>query len=111
MPKSHLRQLVKLIRVFSLTGGVRLWCALTFQMWFRSGLLSLDIPGFAAPVYLRRRDLPIFWQILVMQEYAIDSMPQVSRTMDTYRRILSEGNKPVIVDCGGHIGLSDRKST
>ena len=55
---------------------------------------------------MRQQDLPIFWQILVMKENDFQSLPQAKRVSDTYKKILSEGNQPIIVDCGGHIGLS-----
>src|ERR1700678_2218138 len=106
MPKSRLRQLLKFIRVFGFIGGVRLWCALVTQSGSDDSLLKLHVPGLMAPIHLRGRDLPIFWQIMVMQENDFQSLPQASPVNDVYRKILSEGNRPVIVDCGGHIGLS-----
>ncbi len=104
MPKSRLRQLLKFMRVFGIAGGIRLWFALLLQ--YNSKLLKLPVPGLAAPIHLRPTDLPIFWQILVMQENDFDSLPQASRVKEAYKAILSEGHKPVIVDCGGHIGTS-----
>jgi len=106
MPKSSLRQLLKFVGVFGITSGIRLWCALSLQLWFSSGLLKLNVPGLAAPVHLRRRDLPIFWQILVIQEYDFEAFPQASRAKGAYRSLLADGKEPTIVDCGGHIGLS-----
>jgi FkbM family methyltransferase len=106
MPTSRLRQLLKFIRVFGVAGGIRLWVNLLMQTASSSELLELNVPGLAAPIHLRRRDLPIFWQILVMQENDFQSLPQARRMKDIYRQTLSEGKKPLIVDCGGHIGLS-----
>jgi FkbM family methyltransferase len=107
MPKSSLRQLIKFIRVFGIIAGTRLWLGLLLkQLRFRSGLIAIKIPGLAAPIHLRRQDLQIFWQIMVMQENDFQSLPEASRELAFYKQILSEGNKPVIVDCGGHIGLS-----
>ena len=106
MPKSRLRQLLKFIRVFGMTGGIRIWLSLVVQTDFQSGPIRLQLPGLAAPIQLRKQDLPIFWQIMVMKENDFHSLPQASRADDTYRKILSEGNRPIIVDCGGHIGLS-----
>lgn len=106
MPQSRLRQLLKFIRVFGFMGGLRLWCALVMQMRSRSKILELRVPGFAAPIRLRRADLPIFWQILVMQENDFHALPQARWVQDAYASILAEGNRPVIVDCGGHVGLS-----
>jgi FkbM family methyltransferase len=105
MPSS-LRQLLKFIRVFGLSGGVRLWCSLRLQTMRGSSLLTLGVPGLAAPIRLRPRDLPIFWQIMVMQEYSIEALPQAARVNEAYRGALSRGHRPLIVDCGGHIGFS-----
>jgi predicted O-methyltransferase YrrM len=43
---------------------------------------------------------------MVMQEYDLQSLPQAGWAKDAYRGALSEGDRPVMVDCGGHIGLS-----
>jgi FkbM family methyltransferase len=106
MPESRLRQLLKFVRVFGITGGTRLWLSLTFQMSFQSGPLTLHLPNMPAPIHLRRHDLPIFWQIMVMKENDFHSLPQAASVTADYAKILAEGKKPVIVDCGGHIGLS-----
>jgi FkbM family methyltransferase len=106
MPKSRLRQLLKFIKVFGIGGGVRLWLSLLMQAGRTSGTLQLNLPGLAAPLRLRERDLPIFWQIMVMKENDFASLTQATEVRSVYNQILSEGNKPVIVDCGGHIGLS-----
>lgn len=104
MPKSRLRQLLKFIRVFGITGGIGLWFSLLMQS--NAASLVLRVPGMAAPIHLRQRDLPIFWQILVMQENDFQSLPQAARMSTIYKRILAEGKRPLIVDCGGHIGMS-----
>jgi FkbM family methyltransferase len=106
MPKSRLRQLLKFIRVFGMTAGIRVWLSLLIQTDFQSGPIQLRLPGLLAPIQLRRHDLPIFWQIMVMKENDFHSLPQADGAADAYKKILSEGNRPVIVDCGGHIGLS-----
>jgi len=104
MPESRLRQLLKFIRVFGIAAGFRVWFSLLRQA--DSGLIKLNIPYLPAPIQMRQQDLPIFWQILVMKENDFQSLPQAQRVSDTFKKILSEGNQPVIVDCGGHIGLS-----
>jgi FkbM family methyltransferase len=106
MPTSRLRQLIKFVRVFGITAGIRLWYALLIQSRSSSELLELNVPCLAAPIHLRHRDLPIFWQILVMQENDFHSLPQAARTADCYKQILADGKRPLIADCGGHIGLS-----
>ena len=94
------------MRLFGFIGGLRLWCSLTGQLLSSSETLDLRVPGIKAPIHLRRRDLPIFWQIMVMRENDFEKLPQAARVRDALQGLLSEGLKPVIVDCGGHIGLS-----
>lgn len=106
MPTSRLRQLIKFVRVFGVLAGCRIWCSLQLQSRTSPGLLELRVPGLEAPIHLRPQDLPIFWQILVMQENDFKSLPQAARTMEIYRQALAEGKRPIIIDCGGHIGLS-----
>jgi FkbM family methyltransferase len=107
MPKSRLRQLLKLVRVFGMAAGIRLWLGLCMQQIVPgSQPLALVLPGLRAPVSLRRPDLEILWQIMIMQENDFSSLPQAARVNEIHNRILAEGKKPVIVDCGGHIGLS-----
>ena len=106
MPSSPLRQLLKFIRVFGLMSGVRLWTELTWQRRGRRSLLTLKVPGLAGPLHLRRRDLAIFWQIMVMRENDFGNLPQTTRIQESYKSILGEGNRPVVIDCGGHVGLS-----
>jgi FkbM family methyltransferase len=43
---------------------------------------------------------------MIMREYDFQSFPQTSRVAAKYQAILSQGRKPVIIDCGGHVGLS-----
>lgn len=106
MPSSLLRQLLKFIRVFGLLNGGRLWADLTWQLRRRQGLLTLKVPGLAGPLHLRNRDLPIFWQIMVMRENDFGPIPQATRIQESYKGILAAGNRPVVMDCGGHVGLS-----
>lgn len=89
-----------------MVGGLRLWLSLQIQSRMRSGLLELNVPGVEGTLRVRKTDLPIFWQILVMREYLFEALPQNQRVRDAYRAILARGKKPVIVDCGGHIGFS-----
>jgi FkbM family methyltransferase len=93
--------------VFGLGAGIRLWTSLFLQQMGSGGnLLAIRIPGLAAPIQLRRQDMEIFWQIMVMQENDFQAWPQASRANGVYKKIVSELHRPVVVDCGGHIGLS-----
>jgi len=106
MPSSRLRQLLKFIRVFGIAGGIRLWFSLHLQLMRGAALLTLDVPGRDAAIQLRPRDLPIFWQIMVMRENDFDSLPQAAAVQARYKELSTEDCRPVVVDCGGHVGLS-----
>lgn len=107
MPPSRLRQLIKFIRVFGLAPGSRLWWAvLRHRADSQTGRIHLPVPGLIAPLQVRERDLPIFWQIWVMRENDFGGMSQSAGVQALYRQSLSSGRTPVIVDCGGHVGLS-----
>jgi FkbM family methyltransferase len=43
---------------------------------------------------------------MVMEEYDLKAIPQTDRVKSAYEAVLFEGKKPVIIDCGGHVGLS-----
>lgn len=105
MPPSRLRQLLKFVRVFGVSGGLRLWWSLIRQQNAKN-TLELPVPGLRAPLRVRPRDLPIFWQIWVMRENDFSALPQAKHIQAIYQGMLAEGKKPVIVDCGAHIGLS-----
>lgn len=99
------------IRRFGVINGVRL----LFQI---EGLRQLPqkseqikqylCPGFNAPIHLRNciGDHAIFWQCLVMNQYDFSHFPQAERLNEKYHDILSSGQTPLIIDCGGNIGLS-----
>ncbi len=106
MPPSRVRQLLKFLRVFGWSGGLRLWCSLLWQSATHAKELKLQVPGLPGPLHLRPRDLPIFWQIMVMQENDFSSLPQARQVSNAYRNIQADGRTPIIVDCGGHVGLS-----
>ena|SRR5579875_1111135 len=105
MPPSRLRQLMKFVRVFGISGGLRLWMTL-LRHGKKPGLVRLPVPGLAAPLTMRPRDLPIFWQIWVMRENDFSSLPQGRGVKASYEAMLAAGQTPLILDCGGHVGLS-----
>lgn len=106
MPPSRLRQLLKFIRVFGLGAALRLWWVLLRGADAQTGLLRLPVPGLSSPLTLRERDLPIFWQIWVMRENDFSKLAQAAQVSSTYNAMLRGGHTPVVVDCGGHVGLS-----
>lgn len=66
------------------------------------------VPGFEAPIWLRDSvpDHAIFWQVMVMRQYDLAEFHQTARLRSAYDAMIREGRRPVIIDCGGNIGLS-----
>jgi FkbM family methyltransferase len=66
------------------------------------------VPGNAAGVWLRpsTADWHVYDQIFIAQHYDLASLPQSSRLLAEYAKLLASGKKPVIIDCGANIGLS-----
>ncbi|MEO3471557.1 FkbM family methyltransferase [Roseomonas sp. CAU 1739] len=69
---------------------------------------SLRVPGFARPAWLRpaAKDLAIFQQVFVKREYDMAEAVQYRHIQDTYRDMLRRGERPLIIDCGAHVGFS-----
>lgn len=70
--------------------------------------ISLFVPGYTTPIFLRDTvaDRSTFWQCLVLRQYGISHFPQYRRLMDYYDELLRRGEVPLIIDCGGNIGLA-----
>jgi FkbM family methyltransferase len=70
----------------------------------------VTVPGFTAPVHLRpnRSDYSIFWQSIVRKQYDLAKFDQTSELMRRADAMRAGGQVPLILDCGGNIGLSVR---
>lgn len=53
-----------------------------------------------------KNDLSISKQIFQFEHYAIDPLPRADEIRGEYQRILDAGQTPLIIDCGGNIGMS-----
>ena len=53
-----------------------------------------------------KNDLSIAKQIFQEEHYNIDVMPRADEIRDEYASILAAGKTPLIIDCGGNIGMS-----
>ena len=71
-------------------------------------IAAYKVPGYGSPIYLRNcvGDHAIFWQCLVMNQYDFSQFPQSKRLNEIYADSVNAGTTPVIIDCGGNIGLS-----
>ena len=69
---------------------------------------SYSVPGYPAPIHLRESvsDHAIFWQCIVERQYDMHRFPHGARLMEAYRAALAAGRQPLIIDCGGNVGLS-----
>jgi FkbM family methyltransferase len=68
-----------------------------------------NVPGLSAPVYLRAcvGDHATFWQCIVRGQYDFNNFPQALRIWDKYAELVASTQcPPLIIDCGGNIGLS-----
>lgn len=66
------------------------------------------IPNYQHTIHLRNTvsDHAIFWQCMVMEQYSISHFPHSRQLDQVYNNIISKNKTPVIIDCGGNIGLS-----
>lgn len=107
--KNAFLKLPNYIRRFGVADGVRLAAAIERTVSQKSHeQRGYRVPGYEQPVWLRETvaDHAIFWQCLVMEQYAFDRFPQSHRLEEQYQSRVSAGEQPIIVDCGANIGLS-----
>ena len=96
-------------RAFGLFDGLRLLLQVEGDLPARSTRVrQYRVPGYPAPIALRdsRSDHAIFWQCLVMRHYDLARFPQSERVLDVYRARVARGERPLVIDCGGNIGLA-----
>ncbi len=73
-----------------------------------AGVASVVLPGILAPLVLRRGtvDVDVFGQIFIDREYDARHLPQWKALDRHYQAISRRGKRPLIVDCGAHIGMA-----
>ena len=99
------------VRRFGFLHGLRL--LVQIEKWGQlpqksDRVAAYKVPGYVSPIYLRNcvGDHAIFWQCLVMNQYDFSQFPQSQRLHERYSILVETGAAPVIIDCGGNIGLS-----
>ncbi|MEQ9061253.1 MAG: FkbM family methyltransferase [Gammaproteobacteria bacterium] len=106
----RLSKLPKYLKAFGIVPGLRLWRQVELRCQANAGLglRRLDVPGYEAPIHLRATtaDHATFWQCMVMEQYDFFAFPQAQHLMRAYRKMLDEGEKPLVIDLGGNIGLA-----
>lgn len=108
-PRALLPWLPNYLKAFGPAAGL-LTYARVLRMAARGGAepSPLPVPGLGRTVWLRpaRHDISIFQQIYVKAEYDLGRMPQFAHLEAVYRSQLARGERPLVIDCGSHIGLS-----
>lgn len=97
------------IRQFGLWNGLRLLFSVETAVDSKTGdTRQYSVKGYPNPIFLRETvsDHSIFWQCIVQRQYDISAFSQSERLMSAYREALEKNETPLIIDCGGNIGLS-----
>ncbi len=104
-----LSKLPNYIRAFGVFHGLRLLIQIEYPVSNRINLLNyFTVPGYPGKICLRNTvsDHSIFWQCIVQKQYLVSDFYQNEGLLKAYFKLVSEGIKPLIIDCGGNIGLS-----
>jgi len=104
-----LSKLPNYIKSFGILHGLRLLLLVERSVPKKSTVVKKYIvPGYPGPIYLRKTvsDHSIFWQCIVQRQYDMFRFTQSNRLMSEYREAVEKGTSPLIIDCGGNIGLS-----
>jgi FkbM family methyltransferase len=104
-----LKWLPNFIKAFGPRHGLRLFLHAAWLLG-RGGedAVPLRLPGLPRPVWIRPglHDLPILLQVFVKGEYDMRHTRQFEHVEAVYRRRLADGQCPLIIDCGAHVGLA-----
>jgi FkbM family methyltransferase len=95
-------------RSFGWYDGLRLLLAAERPLPKKSTIVrKYRLPGYHE-LYLRETisDHSIFWQCLVQGQYDFRRFPHGERVVSDYHAAIRNGIRPLIIDCGGNIGLS-----
>jgi FkbM family methyltransferase len=107
---TNVRWIPNYIKAFGVIGGLQLWGRMVrLDRANREEPMDVLIPKIGA-VWLRAatRDHAIFQQIWIKREYDLfASAPRrFERLMSVYANCIANGRRPLILDAGGHIGMS-----
>jgi FkbM family methyltransferase len=107
----RLERLPNFLKRYGLFHGLRLGLSVTGKgAKVQAPAKAINLPDYEAPVWLRpiRSDYSIFWQSMVRRDYDLSRLPQTEAIICRAQAAIEQGRKPVILDCGGNIGLSVR---
>jgi len=110
---SRLAQLIPWLpnyaKTFGVGGGLATFTrAARLELAGSREAVALQTPLRPEPLWLRpgEHDLAIFHEIWVKREYDIRRAPQFAHTQQAYAAEVARGGRPLIIDCGAHIGFS-----
>ena len=106
---ARLARLPNYLRKYGPSRGLSLFNSIERQLPHTSSeVRAFRVPGYSEPVHLRDTisDHATFWQCIVRDQYAIDAFPQAAALRQAYEQRVASGKQPLIIDCGGNIGLS-----
>lgn len=107
----RLSKLPNYLRAFGALSGLRLLFSIERETPGTSQIIKrYAVPGYTDPFYLRDAvaDHATFWQCVVMEQYDFRRFKHHERLFASYKAQVSQGKKPLIIDCGGNIGLATR---
>lgn len=105
----RLSKMPNYIKRFGLMNGLSLLARVERRLPKKSDVVKqYAVPNFPAPIYLRESisDHSIFWQCIVRRQYDFAHFPQYQRLVAAYNEAVKKGIRPLIIDCGGNIGLA-----
>lgn len=106
----YISRLPNYVRSFGIFHGLRLIYLIERpHLLIKSSVVKkYFVPGYPGSLYLRKTisDHSIFWQCIVQRQYDFFRFPQSEKLMAAYHNMVSKGIAPLIIDCGGNIGLS-----
>lgn len=107
--KKRISKIPNYYRAFGLWHGMRLLKQIEGEFDGTSqAVRAFTVPGYEAPIQLRdsTSDHAIFWEVMVMRQYGLEGFSQTARLQAVYEQMVRDNRRPLIVDCGGNIGLS-----
>ena len=105
----RLAKIPKYLGKFGFFRGLVVFFSIERVLPIKSNKLDyVQLPGHRSPLALRasRADHSIFWQVLVSEHYEYRQFRQGKNLDKLYGYWISTGKTPLIIDCGGNIGLS-----
>jgi FkbM family methyltransferase len=100
-----LRVCSRFIRAFGPRRGLPAFSAMHGA---HSGTATVELPGLAAPLVVRRgtSDTDVFRQIFLERQYDAHDLQQWKLLEQRYRSILDQGKRPIVVDAGANVGFA-----